>query len=262
MGASLEYYFWFAVDKAMGKSILQNPMELFGLGLLLIAFVVLILLLIPVYKSYKQSEQRSTLYFFLAIFCNLIGAVFLIGEKFSYSSIGDVALGDIFSVFALNVAGVGILFLVLFAFENSYPERVPLFGTIVGIVLFTYTWTLCWAILTGPPVMDIVNFEIEYKEFWINILIYVTAIPIMLIAPITFFIFAKKTRTENSQASKRAFWFGMGTLFYAIGYTVEIAPFFPTVLSIPLRSFLTGAAILLYLTFTLPEWFKKATGIE
>ncbi|MHA1378358.1 MAG: hypothetical protein ACTSRG_08240 [Candidatus Helarchaeota archaeon] len=104
------------------------------------------------------------------------------------------------------------------------------------------------------------NFEIEYNYLWINILIYCTAIPIQLITPITFFIFTKRTRGENRGVSNRSLWLGLGTLCYAIGYTIEIARFFLTTLSNPFRSFLTVATIILYIYFTIPEWFRNKIG--
>ncbi|MHA1301452.1 MAG: hypothetical protein ACTSO9_18680 [Candidatus Helarchaeota archaeon] len=253
MGASPLYHLEFLGNKLLGYSILDNPMEVIGLGILMVMLVFVSILSVKLYKSYKETKMLSTLYFFLAFFFFIIAAFFLILEKFSYSTLGNVTLGDIGGVIALNFSGVAIICMNLFAINNTYPERIKIYGTIISVVTEIYTWVLCWAILTGPPIKDIINYEIIYGEIWIDILIYVTAIPVLLIAPLTFLYFAYKTKAESPANSRRSKWFGIGIIFFDIAYILEIAPFFPSVLSIPFRSFFIISVVILYICFT-KDW--------
>ena len=116
-----------------------------------------------------------------------------------------------------------------------------------------YVEVLCWAILSGPPIMDVVNYEIVYNEMWINILIYCTAPTGLFFAPATFYYFGIKSREESRANSNRSIWFGTGVVFFDIAYILEVAPFFPSELSIPFRSFFLVAAIIMYFCFT-KEW--------
>ncbi|MFX1449604.1 MAG: hypothetical protein ACFFCM_02105, partial [Promethearchaeota archaeon] len=68
MGASFQYGFWFTINILLGYSILDNPMEVIGLIILLITLVLIILLSRKLYKMYKETEDKSTLYFFLSLF--------------------------------------------------------------------------------------------------------------------------------------------------------------------------------------------------
>ena len=73
---------------------------------------------------------------------------------------------------------------------------------------------------------------------------------------------AIRVKEENPPASNRASWFGNAFLVYAIGQVVEFAPFFPTEFSVPLRITYVIAALIFYICFTMPEWFKKRIGWE
>lgn len=260
MGVSLQFYVLFDINRLTKESILSDPLELFGIIIILVALIFVAILSRILLKSYKENKARPTLYFFLAFILLIIAAIFLFIEQFGYSSIGDPNIGDIGGVIATIAVGSSMVFVDLFSFHNTFPGKVKILGTIVGLVTAIYVGTIIWAILTGPPVKDVINSEIVYLETWINILIYCTVIPIIIVAPFTFYYYAYRVRDENKPNSRRSLWLGTGLAIFGAGYIAELAPFFPTILSIPFRVTYLIAAIILYNCFTLPEWFKKRIG--
>ncbi len=260
MGTSFQYQWELFLSQISNKSLLSNPIELYGIIVILIALVIVSLLTRVCLKSYKENQNIATLYFALAFVFLIAAAVFLFVEQLGYSSLGKPDIGDIGGIIATIAVGTSMVFIDLFAFQNTFPDKVKLFGIIVAIGSIIYVGTIDWAILTGWPVKDIVNFEIVYYETWINVLIYCTVPPIVLIAPITFYYFAYKAQNENAPSASRSRFFGTGLLIFAIGYIAELAPFFPTVLSNLLRTTYLIAGIMLYIAFTMPDWYKKRIG--
>jgi len=260
MGASLQYYIWFYINKAVGYSILSNPYELIGLILILTGLVLVGILAGVLYKSYRQTKMKPTLYFFLAFVFFIIAAFFLFLEKLSYASMGSMLLGDISMILSMVTVGIAIIFIDLFAFHNTYPDHVRSLGSIIVIITCITFGIRLWGLYVGPPIMDIINFEIVYLDLGVNIILYGTIIPVIVIGPLTFYYFSIKSYKENKPNSIRSFWFGTGLLCFGVGYIAEVAPFFPTEFSILFRSTYIISAIILYICFTMPDWFKDKIG--
>ncbi|MHA1378573.1 MAG: hypothetical protein ACTSRG_09345 [Candidatus Helarchaeota archaeon] len=241
------------------ESMLNDPIELFGIIVILIALFLIVIFSRILYKSYKENHDIATLYLIIAFILLVIAAFFLFIEQFAYS-MGNISLGDIGGIIATISVGSSMVFVALFAFHNTFPDKVKILGTLVAIGSIIYVGTISWAILQSPPIKDVINNEIIYTT-WINILIYCTVIPIILVAPMTFHYFGYKIRAENKPSSNRSYWFAVAFYIFGAGYIGELAPFFPTFLSNILRVTYLIAAIILYNCFTMPEWFKKRLGM-
>jgi hypothetical protein len=253
--------FW--INQILGYSVLKNPIELIGLGIIVVAMAIVFLLVQQMFKSYKETKMTATLYWALAFLFLFIAVIFLILEKVSYSTLGAEELGDLMAVLALISSGIAIVCFDLFAFHTTYPDRVTILGILVSILAFIYVGSLCLSIITGEAIVQ--NYELVYP-FQIDLIVYGTLFPIILIAPIIFFYYASRMVEENPPSSKRSSWIGVGFLCFAAGYIGEVAPFFnylPDIfqaLPIFFRIFFVIAGLILWICFKMPDWFKERIG--
>lgn len=257
--ASIWYGIEFSWNKLLGYSILKNPMELIGFGIIIIVIGLIIFILNYLIKSYKETKMGTTLLWILGFSFLLVGIIFLILDKFSYSTLGNAPFGDLMAILAIITSGIGIVFFDVFAFHITYPEREKILTLLFSILAAIYIVTLCSAIIAGPPTADVVNYELVYIPI-VNIIVYITLLPIMLIAPGILIYYYSRMRNKNRPNALRAFWMGIGLLAFAIEYIAEAAPFFPPRLAIPMRVLFVIAGAILYICLSMPDWFKDRIG--
>ena len=244
----------------LGYSVLKNPLELIGLGIIVMALIMVAILAQQMLKSYRETKMTATLYWALAFLFLLIAVIFLIIEKVCFSTLGNQGFGRLMAVIALMTSGVAIVCFDLFAFHTTYPEKVPFLGTLVSILAAIYAGSLIYAIISGSAdLARVEHYELVYSPT-IDIIVYCTLLPIILLAPIIFFYYSGRMKEENPPNSKRSSWIGTGMLFFAIGYVAEVAPFMPSEFSIPMRIFFVLAAFVLWICFSMPDWFKNRIG--
>ena len=253
------YGFWFSWNKALGYSILKNPLELIGIGIIAVILVIVILGVRELYKIYKSNRDVANLTWLLTFLSLLFAVIFLICEKLCFSTFGLYEFGKFMALLAFCFVGFAVIAINNFAFRMNNPERVKLLTACVTILVVIYITVLSYAIIIGYPISDVVNYELVY-DVSIDLIVYPVLITILAIAPLTFFYFSSKIREENKAASTRALWMGLGIVFFGVGFIVEVAPLFPTELSIPLRGLFAAAAIIMYVCFAMPEWFKNKIG--
>ncbi|NVM01326.1 MAG: hypothetical protein HWN67_03260 [Candidatus Helarchaeota archaeon] len=252
------YEFEFLGNRLAEYSILKNPLELFGLGIIIVAMIIVAFLAYQMFNSYRETKMAATLYWALAFGFLLIAVIFLIIEKVSYSTLGNRSLGDTMAIFALIFSGAAIVCFDIFSFHTTYPDRVKILTVIVSLIAAIYVGILVYSIILSYPHADVVNYELVYEPKT-YIIVYCTLLPIILIAPSIFFYYSSKMRDNNPPNSIRARWMGIGLLFFAIGYITEVAPFLGE-LAIPFRIFFVLAGITLWICFRMPEWFKSKIG--
>ena len=256
---SLIYSIEFTLKELSGYSIFTDPLELFGTFLILIILGLTILICFRLFKDYQKTNDQPTLSWALASFFLVFAIIFLIIEKLSYSSFGQPDFGRFVAMIASSCVSASLISFNNFAFHITYPKYRKLLDIIVAILGISYILILIYANIRGPPYADIVEFELVY-DLSINYLIYPLLIPILSIGPIVFFYFSSKSREESRPNSLRALWLGIGLLCFGLGYIVEVAPFFPPILSIPLRGLFLATAIIMYVCFAMPQWFKNRIG--
>ncbi|MFX1450756.1 MAG: hypothetical protein ACFFCM_07940 [Promethearchaeota archaeon] len=255
----LTYGFEFSLKKLMGVSILDNPMEVFGLIIVIILEVVIALLIYRAFTSYRETKMFSTMLWLLAFSFIFVGVIFLILEKVAYSTLGNIGLGDLMTILALITSGAGIVCFDMFSFHTAYPDYEKGLSVIVSSLAAIYIGALSFAIATGSPNSEIINNEPVYS-LGFDIIAYLTLVPLLAIAPFVFLFFYWRNRDRERGPALRGLWIGIAFLFFAFGYISEAAPYFPADLAIPLRVFHLIAASLLYICLTMPDWFKNRIG--
>jgi len=75
-----------------------------------------------------------------------------------------------------------------------------------------------------------------------------------------FYKYGFELRKVDEANSNRTLWLATGICIFLLGVLAEIGPIFPTILSIPFRILLLSGTFIIYLSFFMPQWFKKRIG--
>ncbi|MHA1784940.1 MAG: hypothetical protein ACTSVY_11150 [Candidatus Helarchaeota archaeon] len=242
--------------------------DLIGLGIIMIIVIIILLSLITLIRSYKETKNVSTLYFTLAYILFVGAIVTLLLEKILLTfydanpePIFEI-LGRINAIAALVMSGGAVVNINLFAFHNTFPEKKVILGIIFAILTALYVTFLSYANIVKGEFSQIIAGEITYA-FNISLMSLVCLIPVTIAGPAVFYYFSFMTKESNRPNSLRSLWMGIGITLFFIGYILEILPVtaeISLIISIPGRSFLLMAAIILYVCFKMPNWFKNSIG--
>ncbi len=226
----------------------------------LIAGIFLIALLYKLFKMYKETESLDILLFFIGLLLLLISNVIFIFRRFAYASLGAPELGDFLTILLQFPSDLGVLFITLFTIRATFPKRSKVIFSSVLIVVVIKWIVETWVILQGPPLYNVINYDIVYSlEYALIRLVFL--LPLYAIPPIVFFYYAKKIRSENKPKSSRALWLGVGMLCFAIPFlVVPIAVVTIGNVMRLLEIFVLPAPIIFYICFTMPNWFKRKIG--
>ena len=255
MPINWEYYIQFTANQVFGRSILAQPLELFMLMVFLVAFVFLIGIISALYKNYKKRESVETLLFLIGMITLIPSNIFAILGNLCFSTLGLPEFGILITMIALFPSQCTYLCVNIFAIRVTFPKRFKLILVILLILSVINISTLTWAILQGPPYVNIVNFATVYS-LDIQIIRFFCIVPFAVIPISVFYYYAAKIRDENRPSSNRSIWLGTGILFFAL------AVLFASISS-ELRLFQTcyvPAAIIFNVCFSMPDWFKSRIG--
>lgn len=266
MAVIWEYGFFFTINRMSGSSILSNPLESIGLLFLIVALIIGIFTLKEIYKKYKKTEDINTLTFFLAGVSLFLSTTFLNISILCYSYFGLLDLGNIMEISATVCTGFTGSLIDIFAIRFTYPTRVKIFSILASVGALIYVGISSWAIIQGIPFSYFINFNnfrINFDQTFhpiIALIIYCVLIPILTIPPILFFFFGTKIRENDRARSNLSLWFGVGLSIASITIFNEIAPVFWGELANPLRILSPIWVIIIYVCFTMPDWFKHRIG--
>ena len=88
-------------------------------------------------------------------------------------------------------------------------------------------------------------------------------IPLGLMSPIMFFYFSVQSASLNKANAMRSFWMGVALSAFFMGYILEVMAIASPIVDILLiiaRCLMLFAALLLYICFSMPDWFKTRIG--
>ena len=238
-----------------------DPWLIVFMGIYLIAGVFLILLLIKLYGSYKDTKSQDILYFMIGLLLLAASNIVFMIRRPMYETFANPFMGDLLTVILQIPSELGVLFIGIFTVRFTFPKRVKGIISIIAIIV-AIKWIVESVIILGnSPHYYLVDYNIVYTLDYALIRLGLL-IPLYLIPVTVFFYYSVKIRSENKPKSNRALWLGSGMLCFAV-------PF----LSIPilvvtlghvfrlLEIFVLAAAIIFYICFAMPKWFKKSIGM-
>ncbi|MFX0142429.1 MAG: hypothetical protein ACFFDN_52800 [Candidatus Hodarchaeota archaeon] len=248
---SLQFYF----NQISGTSILSNPFELMTLFSLLISGIFLIGIIHALYTNYKKNKLIETLFFLLGMICLIIAAVFAILVRFSLANWGLLGLGIFFSIITNIFALICILLVNLFSIRVTFPTKYKIVLIILLVISAILVYTGLWAAIQGPPYTMVRDFLVFFS-FEIMIIRFLGLVVFAIIPISLFFYYATKVREEQRAHSNRSIWLGLGIVCFSI--SILVASVFPKLTYIQLLY--VPAAIIFYVCFSMPDWFKNKIG--
>ncbi|MFX0136152.1 MAG: hypothetical protein ACFFDN_21110 [Candidatus Hodarchaeota archaeon] len=247
---SIEFY----LNRLTGYYYTGDPS---GLLTPILAFSILgvtALSIVKLFKKYKETKEKSTLSWAFSLLFIELALTFIIIENISYTVLGQPDFGRIISLIAISCIICVIINLNNFALSMTYPTHKNKLLIIVGVLGIISIFLVIYANILGPPYAEIRGFILTY-DFRISYFILAFVIPNFFIGPIIFFYFASKVREENRPKSNLSLWMGIGLTCFGFGYVSTFIP----ILAISL-SFFLATTIIMYICFSMPEWFKSRIG--
>ncbi|NVM03759.1 MAG: hypothetical protein HWN67_15625 [Candidatus Helarchaeota archaeon] len=245
---SLQFYF----SQIFSSS---GPFDLITLVSLSVSGIFLIGIIHALYLNYKKNKLVETLFFLVGMICLIIGAVSAILVRFCYENWGLRGLGDLLSIIMSIIILICIVLVNLFSIRVTFPRRYKILLAILLVLSTFMVFTGVWATVQGPPHSRVIDFGLVFSlEFML--IRFFGLVPFSVIPISLFFYYAKKVREEQRAHSNRSIWLGLGILCFAT--TILVATANPTfqviqVLYVP-------AAIIFYVCFSMPNWFKRKIG--
>ena len=168
---------------------LISVIELFAAALLSIFLAIII------FQKYEEKKEASTLYISLNFFLTSIGLTSIAIDRILLTTLLDITPGLIFHNIAIYSSLTIIMFLDLFAFEMTYPEKIKILALIM-LVLFLIAGFL---LAIYQPTIDIFDFnkEVMYPDE----LLFIIApfiFPPIIVPIIVFLYFSLRVRKEST----------------------------------------------------------------
>ncbi|MFX1250646.1 MAG: hypothetical protein ACFFCZ_03445 [Promethearchaeota archaeon] len=257
-----------------------NEIDIFLIASLVVIVIAMLLALFvgyKLYRSWKESGQRPTLYMagFFATF--VVSVLLLLGELqvVSLTHNGTLPLtieqgeflGYLLAVLAVGGSVIAIIFLNLFALsflEEKYRAYL-IIPVVIGILywlvfsfghiffpLFSFNWTpeLQGDILT--------TFNMARSQDALLTILLLMAVPVWF-PPLVLAIATIKLRKGDRPVFLRSLLITISGFILAITYIFEIIEAIPALVPIIRLGFVIYP-ILMYLCLLMPAWFKRLLG--
>ncbi|NHI91868.1 MAG: hypothetical protein EAX96_05155 [Candidatus Lokiarchaeota archaeon] len=242
---------------------MQNPLEFVGYGIIILIVIFVILNIRVLLQKYKHTENKNTLVFTFAFIMFLGAIVTLLIQTLTLEL--DEFIGRMMAILALIFSGTAIVLINYFSFNNTFPEKKVGLTIIISLVAVIYVSILTHANINGlygGNLSDIIAGEVAYDPT-ISLISFICLIPLGLISPIMFFYFSVQSASLNKANSLRSFWMGVAISAFFSGYILEVMAIASPIVDILLifgRILMFVAALILYICFSMPDWFKNKIG--
>jgi len=233
--------------------MLDIPIEdLISVFFVMIAVIITLTISVKSFRSYHATKATLTVLIALSSLFVAFAMTFLTLEKAFFTDtlpIFNLDLGMLFGAIAIVVSGVAVIMFDLFAYEMAFPKKMAILGVFSAIPIIIYLAFWLWdptrTYSALPP------YEIDFGNLFglgfefTPMLAYLILIPMFSIPIIILFYYAGKVRKESALKSKRALGLGLGGLFLATAYIIEITGMDP-IITTGFRSFFIFSGIFFY----------------
>ncbi|MFX1250645.1 MAG: hypothetical protein ACFFCZ_03440 [Promethearchaeota archaeon] len=257
-----------------------NEIDIFLIASLVVIVIAVLLALfvcIKLYRSWKESGQRPTLYMagFFATF--VVSVLLLVGELqvVSLTHNGTLPftiqqgefLGYLLAVLAVGGSVLALIFLNLFAlsFLGERYRAYVIIPVVIGILywlvfsfghiffpLFSFNWEpeLVGDVLT--------TFNMARSQDALLTILLLMSVPVWF-GPLVLIIATIQLRSADRPVFLRSLLITLSFIIIAITYIFEIIEAIPALIPIIRLGFVIFP-ILMYLCLLMPEWFKRLLG--
>ena len=222
----------------------DNPLTLISGIFILIAIVITFITGFKSFNSYRDKKVTETLLISITAFFLSLAMIFLVLVKV-FAEI-DPALSLVFFVnIAVIVSGIAFLSLDAFSFKFAFPKHFKILTALFSFLIILYVGFYIFSpkYLLGDEVLFWPWPELGYAPM--DILVYFTIIPLLVVPILVFFYYSMRVRKNNPIRSKRALFIGLAGLLLAIAYIYELIGQ-DLIITTILRSFYVFAGLLLY----------------
>jgi len=250
--------------------ILEDILNLIGLIIVIIAIIIDYSISLLLIKPYKRNKTRPTLIFILHFIFAATSMIFLIAEQgflmyfngaYEYWHIAKLT-ADL----AYIVSAGAAITIAVFTFYMTFTKYKKVLTSIilglsciyVGVLLIAYIPNYSgnigeYSFFEYSFIETISGYEPKYS-YITNLITMYTMIPIIIIGPILFYYYSAKIWKSDSAKGKRSLFMAIALTIVIISYAFELIEL---QISIFIRIGYIIYAILMYICFKMPEWFKK-----
>ncbi|MHA1315694.1 MAG: hypothetical protein ACTSRB_17440 [Candidatus Helarchaeota archaeon] len=246
--------------------------EIIDFCIIVILLIFGLLTIMTLVQKYRKTKSRSTLYFLSACLSFMVAGAFLALEEVGlalYVTTPDKNI-ELFIrinvIFGMIAAGMAIIFINIFAFENTFSEKKLILSIGVAIVDGLYTIFMIYAnVIDFLDILDLAPIIASHIVYVPLFLIYLIPIAIVcgITAPTALYYFSAKTWSKKTPTAKRSLWMALAMTIFAFGYLIEIGPLMGPFIEYFLltgRIMVTVAVFIFYVCFKMPQWFKDSIG--
>ena len=240
---------------------------------MMITGVFSFLALLKLIKSYRYKQSKATLIFILAFLFALTGSIVLASvstwvmvlsaQGFQPTLITEL-IGRVGLLSGVALSILGLIFVNIFSFENTFPDKIKILTLIVSISGTIFMIILILAHVNEFLGGNLVEISGTYPLYHINIVIlgYISIFPSTISTPSVFLYFGYKIRSSDIGKANRSYILGTCFLLLNLGFVLGTLTFGNEFLFI-IMSFFSSiivclSSILIYLCISMPEWFKNA----
>ena len=232
-------------------------LELIGIIVMGVVGVFFIATAIALFHSNRKKPSKPILIFAIDFIFAAAGIIGLTIEKIAFAYLYPLPIGDILGRMSAMIAiimSVGAViminyFTLLMTFERHVKWALP----IISVIAIIPAVILDWAI--ASYVATIFEGELTYP-IYVTIIMASMLIPAMIVPSITFFYYAFLIREHSLPHAKRGIIMGISVTVLTLTYIVELAGT-SLILALIFRTGFFISAFLMYISLTLPEWYKN-----
>ena len=224
--------------------LISEPIQLLGLGFILLTFVTQMVLGVKLYRTYRENKSRTTLTFSLTFISWGLALIFLTLERILITEIGLDDPGIVFAYAALISSIFAVLALDTFASYATFPKHVKKLMIIPVILAIWFLITIFW-----DERATVLSMEIEFQPLT-RITMFFTLVPLFIypIAVISYYTFTMWFKSRPH--AKRAALVTIAIICVNLIYFYEVIGDREAYFINPLRGLYVIATILFFISFT------------
>ncbi len=232
-----------------------NPVELISIIEIFVAALFSFILTIKVSFKYKENKERSILLFVLIFIFLGTALVFLGSNRIVLFTSNNQFTRFLFNNMAIIFSFVVVALFDMFSFEMTYPDEVK---KLTFIVILDLIFLSIWFLINQPS--PVINGDLVYPDY-VFLIAMPFLLPLIAIPILVFLIYSNRNINKARPGALRIATMGIAQIIITISFIFELLGFFD-IISLFVRLGFLIYAIIMYISITMPDWYKNAIGWE